>query len=75
MAFNKVSKFLFRYLIRSSLHFHPFLKAAERAIRPVMLASSAIPYAFCLKAFLRSSQGITAKAQFKPGTLNVLDAE
>ena len=32
MAFNKVSKFLLRYLIRSSLHFHPFLKAVVRAI-------------------------------------------
>ena len=75
MAFSKVSKFLFRYLIRSSLHFHPFLKAAERAIRPVILASSVMPSAFFLKAFLNLSQGITAKAQFKPGTLNVLDAE
>ena len=75
MAFNKVFKFLFRYLTRSSLHFHPCLKAAERAIRPVMLASSIIPSAFFLKAFLNLSQGITAKAQFKPGTLNVLDAE
>jgi len=40
-----------------------------------MLASSIIPSAFFLKAFLNLSQGITAKAQFKPGTLNVLDAE
>ena len=72
---NRVFKFLFKYLINLSLHFHPLLNADFSAISPVIFASSIMPSAFVLKACLNFLLGMTANAQLNPGTLNVLDAE